>query len=133
MDSIERISAGGELLAVLIRGGWKPGKTEFLTSPESPQQLGMIVYPEGGEIQRHVHRPVERKVRGTTEVIQVRSGRCLLELYGADGGLAASRELSTGDIVFLVAGGHGFRMLEDTVLFEVKQGPYAGGQDKERF
>ena len=35
-----------------------------------------------------------------------------------------------GDIVLLLGGAHGFRMLEDTVLFEVKQGPYIPKKDK---
>ena len=33
----------------------------------------------------------------------------------------------------LVAGGHGFEMLEPTEMIEVKQGPYSGDQDKSRF
>jgi hypothetical protein len=32
-----------------------------------------------------------------------------------------------------MTGGHGFRMLEDTVLLEVKQGPYGGQAEKSRF
>ena len=38
-----------------------------------------------------------------------------------------------GDIILLVSGGHDFLMLEDTEMIEVKQGPYAGDDDKERF
>jgi hypothetical protein len=41
--------------------------------------------------------------------------------------------LETGDIILLVAGGHGFRCLEDTVLLEIKQGPYTGLVEKEAF
>jgi len=41
--------------------------------------------------------------------------------------------LETGDIVMLVNGGHGFSLLEDTILFEIKQGPYTGLVEKERF
>ena len=47
--------------------------------------------------------------------------------------LIATRELATGDVMLMVGGGHGFRMLEDTVLLEVKQGPYTGVAEKERF
>ena len=56
-----------------------------------------------------------------------------MDIYGDDQTLLASRQLETGDLVISVGGGHGFRMLEDTVLFEVKQGPYGGGAEKERF
>jgi hypothetical protein len=45
----------------------------------------------------------------------------------------ATRELREGDILLLVDGGHGFRMLEDTVFVEIKQGPYTGLDEKERF
>ncbi len=30
-------------------------------------------------------------------------------------------------------GGHGFEVLEDVEMFEVKQGPYVGDSDKTRF
>ena len=44
-----------------------------------------------------------------------------------------SRILRPGDVVLLGHGGHGFSMLEPSEMIEVKQGPYAGEQDKERF
>ena len=33
----------------------------------------------------------------------------------------------------LVSGGHGFKVLEEVEMIEVKQGPYYGEQDKVRF
>jgi len=33
----------------------------------------------------------------------------------------------------MVGGGHGFQIKEDTVLLEIKQGPYLGADDKELF
>jgi hypothetical protein len=44
-----------------------------------------------------------------------------------------SRVLNQGDVVLLAYGGHGFEMLEDSEMIEVKQGPYAGEMDKIRF
>jgi len=41
--------------------------------------------------------------------------------------------VSAGDVVLMVGGGHGFRMLEDTLFLEVKQGPYLDREEKERF
>jgi hypothetical protein len=38
-----------------------------------------------------------------------------------------------GDVILLAYGGHGFEMLEPTEMIEVKQGPYAGDNDKTRF
>lgn len=55
----------------------------------------------------------------------VRESCCEVDLYNEAGTLVAARELRTGDALILVAGGHTFRMLEDTVLLEVKLGPYS--------
>jgi len=128
----ERIPAEGPLLA-LIASGDDPDETTFPTPPELGFQLGFVVYPDGGEIQRHDHRPLERRLTGTSEALVVRSGRCEIDLYDDERQLVATRELRAGDVILIVGGGHGFRMLEDTVLLEVKQGPYTGLDEKERF
>ena len=125
--------SAGRPLAYIIRAGLAPPGTTFFTPPEFKQQVGFVVYPEGGEIAPHVHLPLERHLVGTSEVIVVRSGRCALDVYDDDHTLIATRELATGDVMLMVGGGHGFRMLEDTVLLEVKQGPYTGVAEKERF
>jgi hypothetical protein len=110
-----------------------PQKTTFLTPSEFKQQVGFVVYPAGGEIHRHVHRPLERHLVGTSEVLIVRRGRCEIDIYNNGLELVATRELHRGDIMLMVDGGHGFRMIEDTVFLEVKQGPYTGLDEKERF
>ncbi len=133
MELIENITWQGVPLAYIIRGKLNPTQTTFLTPPEFKQQVGFIVYPAGGEIQRHVHRPLERHLVGTSEVLIVRRGRCEIDIYNDERELVATRELGRGDIMLMVGGGHGFRMLEDTVFLEVKQGPYTGLDEKERF
>lgn len=130
MDVIEW---DGRPLASIIRHDQTPGQTEFLTPPDLNQQVGFIVYPKGGVIKRHLHRPVERRLLGNSEVLLVRNGRCQLEVYNGHHELVATRELEAGDLVLLMGGGHGLRMLEDTVLLEVKLGPYVGPEEKELF
>ena len=133
MNGVEQIVAAGKTLAVIIRAQVSPTGTTFLTPPDYKQQVGFVVYPGGGTIARHTHVPLERHLVGTSEVIVVRSGRCELDVYDDDHTLVATRALEAGDVMLMVGGGHGFRMLEDTVLLEVKQGPYTGLDEKERF
>ena len=132
-DDLEIISSGDQPLAYIIRNRFLPQRTTFVTQPEFKQQLGYIVYPAGAVIPRHVHLPLKREIVGTSEVILIRQGRCEVEIYTDQKELVATRELAAGDIVLMVNGGHGFRMIEDTVLLEVKQGPYTGLDEKERF
>ncbi|MDF1671610.1 MAG: WbuC family cupin fold metalloprotein [Roseovarius sp.] len=105
-----------------------------MTPDDAPLQMGLVVYPRASQIPPHVHHPVERRLEGTTEVILVRRGRCIVDFYTQEREHVRAVDLETGDIVMLLAsGGHGFRLKDDTILFEVKQGPYVGEKDKERF
>ena len=133
VPQVEHIVWNGNPLAYIIRADTSPDKTTFLTPPEFRLQVGFVVYPAGGEIPRHTHRSLERHIVGTSEVLVVREGRCLVDIYSDDRALVDTRELRAGDVMLMVGGGHGFRMLEDTVFLEVKQGPYTGLDERERF
>ncbi len=133
MTEIEEVGAAGRPLVLIVRQKFQPDQTNFVTDDSLPMQVGFIVYPEGGEVGRHVHVPLERSLVGTSEVLLVRSGRCEMDVYDDERALVATRELAAGDVVVIFGGGHGFRMLEDTTFLEVKQGPYTGLDEKERF
>jgi hypothetical protein len=66
-------------------------------------------------------------------VLFVRRGLCEVDIYNNERELVSTEQLREGDILLMVDGGHGFRMLQDTVFLEIKQGPYMGMDDKERF
>ena len=132
-DLVRRIYWQDQCLAYVIRNEFSPAKTTFLTPQDYKQQVGFVVYPAGGEIQRHVHKPLERHLVGTSEVLVVKQGRCEVDIYNDARQLVTTVELREGDVMLMVGGGHGFRILEDTVFLEVKQGPYTGVDEKERF
>jgi len=111
-DLVEKIMCADVPLAYIIRGDLMPSRTTFVTPPQFKQQVGFIVYPAGGEIQRHVHRPLSRHLIGTSEVLIVRRGRCEIDIYNDDRELVATRELREGDVMLMVGGGHGFHMLK---------------------
>ena len=133
MVGIEQITDADNVLAYVIRSTATASSTAFITPDEATFQAGFVVYPAGGEVVPHVHLPIRREVVGTSELLFVRSGRCYLDLYDADRRIVASRELGPGDAVLSLGGGHGFRMIEDTVLLELKQGPFVGESEKARF
>jgi len=132
-DDIEIIRADGEILCYIIRRTFLPSHTTFITPPESKQQVGFIVYPKDGTIARHSHRSLERHLVGLSEVLLVRVGHCQIDVYDSHQQLVATRDLFENDVVIMEGGGHGFHILDDTVLLEIKQGPYLGVNDKELF
>ena len=123
----------GETLAIVIRAEYQSAGIEFFTERDSSQQLGYMCRPAGYIVDAHRHNPVEREVTQTQEVLFIRRGRCLLNLYGSGDTVIMSSELHTGDVVLLAAGGHGLYMLDETEIIEVKQGPFSGDHDKTRF
>lgn len=133
MVEIEQVKDADDVIAYVIRSSATASATTFITPDEATFQLGFVVYPAGGEVVPHVHLPVRREVVGTSELLFVRAGRCYVDLYDADRHIVTTRELGSGDAVLSLGGGHGFRMIEDTVLLELKQGPFIGGAEKARF
>jgi len=130
---IESIKYANEDIAIIIKKGYKPESLEFLTPENYNQQLGIMKCIKDKIIQSHIHKPIKREVIGTSEAIFVCSGKVEVNLFNNNKEKVATRVLTEGDIIFLINGGHGFKMLEDSVLLEVKQGPYLGEDDKERF
>jgi uncharacterized protein YjlB len=86
--------------------------------------------PAGYRIPAHIHNSVPRAVTFTREVLFIKSGSVRVDLYCDNGTYVESRILHAGDVILLASGGHGFEMLEDSEMIEVKQGPYAGDEDK---
>lgn len=130
---IESIQVDGKQVAIVVRSGFKPHQTTFISAPTDNLQLGFIVYAEGKSIAPHIHKNVERRISGTPEVLYVKTGKTRAVFYAHNREKRADVILEQGDVIVLLDGGHGFDMLADTVLMEIKQGPYLGENDKERF
>ncbi len=140
---IKQISPGVEVvydkdntvpICHIIRGTYSPAATEFFTPGSYSQQLGIIKYAKQGYIKPHFHNKVVREVHYTQEVLVIRKGKVKVNLYDHELKHIMDVVLSAGDVILLASGGHGFEMLEDCEMLEVKQGPYNGVEaDKTHF
>lgn len=130
---IDRVVYQGEIMAIVVRHDYSGAGVHFFTPNQFSQQLGYMQHPAGKVIQPHVHTAVHREVTYTQEVLFIRRGKLRVDFYTPMKQYIASRTLGAGDLILLAAGGHGFEVLEDLEMFEVKQGPYAEHEDKERF
>jgi mannose-6-phosphate isomerase-like protein (cupin superfamily) len=130
---LDKITLNNMLLAIIIRSGFHESGIHFFTPDDLSQQLAYMRHPTGKEIPPHVHNPVPREVRFTQEVLFIRKGKLRVDFYDDDRNYLESRILEGGDTILLATGGHGFEVLEEVEMIEVKQGPYAGDQDKTRF
>jgi mannose-6-phosphate isomerase-like protein (cupin superfamily) len=129
---ITEIKNDNKTLAIIISKDFSKKGIHFFTPDSFSQQLAYMNYSKGKEIQPHIHNPVKRNVHYTLEVLFIKKGKLRVDFYD-DKKYLKSSILVAGDIILLAGGGHGFEVLEDLEMFEVKQGPYAGDKDKTRF
>lgn len=129
----ETIKVGGQLFAIIVSRDFNKSGIHFFTPDDLSQQLAYMRHPAGKVIDPHIHNPVHRNVQYTQEVLFIKRGRLRVDFYDNDQRYLESRILQAGDVILLATGGHGFEVLEEIEMIEVKQGPYAGDDDKTRF
>lgn len=124
------LDSEGSVLALIVRKNESAKGVHFVTPNDFQQQVALMNRPAGERILAHTHLPVPRSVKGTQEVLIIRSGRLRVEIYDASHQVVAREEAGPGDVIVLVDGGHGFTVIDDCDFVEVKQGPYVPGRDK---
>lgn len=130
---INKVYDGENLLAIIISNTFTESGIHFFTPNDFSQQLAYMKHPKGKTIIPHVHNPVPRQIEYTQEVLFIKSGKIRVDFYDTEQKYLESYVLSQHDVILLIKGGHGFEVLEDIEMFEIKQGPYVGENDKTRF
>jgi hypothetical protein len=133
MSSLIRIERDGILYGIVLRDSHNSEGVTFVTSPDDTQQVAHINHPKHTTIAPHFHNRVKRVIYDTQETLIVKNGKLKCNFYRFDRSFVSSIILCSGDALILISGGHGFEVLEDVDMIEVKQGPYLGEKDKERF
>ncbi len=122
-----------KLLAIIVSRNFSESGVHFFTPDHFSQQLAYMRHPGGKVIHAHCHNIVPREVHYTQEVLFLKKGRMRVDFYDGEQNYLESHVLEGGDVILLASGGHGFEILEETEMIEVKQGPYAGDRDKTLF
>lgn len=127
---IVEIKEGDMVLArhIPAAAAWTDGLS-FFSQNDDFIQVGVWGYGAGKELKAHIHNEVPRQVLWTQEVLFVRTGRLRARIYNTREELVEQLEVSAGDIIILLRGGHGYDILEDgTQVLEIKNGPYVGAE-----
>ena len=131
---IEKIIHKKKLLALIVRGKYRNKKgISFFTPRESIQQFGYMKHKKAYIIKPHLHKKRLTKIFYTTEVILLLKGMIRVDFYNRFKKYLFSKILKEKDIIMLVHGGHGFKILKDVEMLEIKQGPYNLIRDKIKF
>lgn len=133
LKNMELVKKKDKLISIIIRNDYKCEGVDFITPNEYSQQVAYMHHPTGKKIDAHVHNLVHRNVVMTQEVLFIKKGKLRVDFYDEYEDYLESVILESGDVILLVSGGHGFTVLEEVEMIEVKQGPYSGDADKKRF
>lgn len=132
-ELVREIRHQGELFAIIVSSKFREQGIHFFTDNHLSQQLAYMHHPTGKRIQPHIHNPAPREVVYTQEVLLIKQGQLRVDFYNDGQEYLESYILNAGDVILLIKGGHGFEVLEEVEMIEVKQGPFVGEQDKTRF
>lgn len=133
MNTLKIIKKKDKLIAIIIKDEYKVDGVNFITSEDYSQQVAYMHHPKGKVIDAHIHNLIHRNVVFTQEVLFIKKGKLRVDFYDDYEDYLKSHILSAGDTILLISGGHGFSVLEEVEMIEVKQGPYSIQSDKKRF
>ena len=121
------------LYAIILSNSFNKDGITFFTQDESSQQLAYMKHPKGKVIEPHFHNSIKRIIYDTQEVLYIKKGTLKVDFYDNNKNVLGSEFLNEGDLIMLIQGGHGFSVVEDLEMIEIKQGPYLGDNDKVKF
>ena len=131
---IEKIYNQKKLYALIVRSNYKKKKgVSFFTDKYATQQFGYMNHKKNYIILPHRHNKRKSKILLTTEVIIILEGILRVDFYNDNEKYLFSKKLYKDDLIMLSNGGHGFKVLKDIKMIEVKQGPYSLSMDKIKF
>ena len=131
---IENIKYKKKLFAIIVRGNYRNKKgISFFTPNNASQQFGYMKHKKNYAIKPHQHKKRLTRILSTTEVIIVLKGELRVDFYNHKKKYLFSKIIKKNDIIMLISGGHGFKVIKDVEMIEVKQGPYKLAKDKIKF
>tara|TARA_Y100001970_G_scaffold282550_1_gene395589 strand:- start:1800 stop:2237 length:438 start_codon:yes stop_codon:yes gene_type:complete len=131
---IEKVIYKKKQYALIVRKKFRSNKgINFFTKDNDTQQFGYMKHKKNHLIMPHQHNKRLTKILKTTEVILLLKGILRVDFYDNYQKYLFSKKVYAGDIIMLVHGGHGFKVLKDLEMIEVKQGPYKLSRDKIKF
>lgn len=97
-------------------------------------QVGVKKICNGTKVQAHKHNKIERSILNTQETWIVISGTLKAEVFDVDDNFLSSIILHEGDCIVFFLGGHSMEALEDnTIFYEIKNGPYFGVENDKQY
>jgi len=128
---LEYVRHKNATVAIILRKEFSKEGACFFTTNEDTFQFGVLQYEKDKNIQAHKHIRIKREIDVVCEVLFIQTGKVEVTFYDGSDKKITSVILNAGDTILMKDYGHGFKLLENSKIIEVKQGPYLG-KDKDK-
>lgn len=121
---ITEIKSGGEIFAVIadlesIQEGTSP-----VTDPAWSIQLLLMKRKKDHVVAKHTHKKITKTTEQPQEAIVVIKGVIEASIFDGKGDLIEKKNVTAGQCLLLVQGGHEVRIIEDALMYAFKDGPF---------
>ena len=105
---------------------------KFFTNSDLNFQVGLMAHHKNHIIKPHFHINRKKIIKQMSELLIIFSGILKVYFYNKKKIKTKTVILKKKDMILLISGGHGFRVLKKLEMLEIKQGPFVGEKDKIR-
>jgi len=128
----KRIAVGDEVYALLISNAEVKDGTEWIGNHNEPLQGSRMKYESGKTFRTHHHILNPRIIKRTQEAFVIITGRLAVDVYDNKAALLGTLEAGPGEAIFVYRGGHGVRVVESGIFYEIKAGQFDGVLSEEK-
>ena len=131
--SIKNITVDKKIVAKVFKYQNKSFKgIEFFTANNLNMQIGLMGHSKNHIIKPHYHINRKKIIKQMSDLLIIFSGQLKVYFYNKKKLRDKSLILNKKDMILLISGGHGFKVLKKLEMLEIKQGPFIGEKDKMR-
>tara|TARA_B100000214_G_scaffold247065_1_gene181401 strand:- start:335 stop:757 length:423 start_codon:yes stop_codon:yes gene_type:complete len=130
---IKEISFENQLYAFVCSLNDASKGLEFLSDDSDFIQLGTWNYEKNFSTVPHYHLEHDKPSNLTQEVVLVHKGSVKCRLFTKEGNYVDEVDINEGELIVQIYGVHEYIMNEDSIVLEIKNGPYYGPEvDRKR-
>ena len=130
---IKEISFENQLYAFVCSLNDVSKGLEFLSDDTDFIQLGTWNYEKNFSTVPHYHLEHDKPSNLTQEVVLVHKGSVKCRLFTKEGNYVDEVDINEGELIVQIYGVHEYIMNEDSIVLEIKNGPYYGPEiDRKR-
>lgn len=119
---MEKVLHNGKVVALKV-SSMQDGSVS-ITEPEAALQALTLKHPKGKLVAPHMHLPHVRETVNLQECLIVIRGKLRVSFFDEEANPFAHLDIAAGEACITLSAAHSIEFLEDSEVFEIKNGPY---------